>query len=757
MLSNQSPLDAPNAQPYKLAEAFSVKTNRCLFITGKAGTGKTTFLRQLRRSTAKNIVVVAPTGVAAINAEGVTIHSFFQLPTRFLQPTSQSYKQMFAEQRIMQRKRNIIYNLELLVIDEISMVRADVLDAIDQILRRYRYRRDLPFGGVQVVMIGDLMQLSPVVHAEEEELLRRYYDGPYFFHSKVLQQIEPIYLEFNNVFRQQNTQFVNLLNEVRENRLSTESRAMLAARYNPHFVNNEEDFHITLTTHNILADTINNSQLEHLPSQLFQFRAKIEGTFPESTYPTEELLSLKIGARVMFVRNDSESPRRFYNGKLGVIAAINSDVITVHSDDDDIDIAPVTWENIRYSEELTTGNITSETLGSFTQYPLRLAWAVTIHKSQGLTFDKVIIDAEHAFAAGQVYVALSRCRTLEGIVLSSPLSNVKLNNDRQVIGYISTQPDTQQVVKRLPQAEQEYTVQVITGIYDFTRISNLVEQLLKSATDSSSFNPETVLFLTRVEKDIKPMLPVADKFKMQLTRLVLAKDNKYLQERLKAAAEYFLPLLKPVAFAVQDHPCRCTNKSDATDFSVLLSELYILLNQKISFIQAVAADASIEAYMHAKRTFVAPAMLTQVYGERRKNSTKSSIKPKESRLQKEQRVSRKLMSAEGLKTPMMPKQHKEKKPDTLDITLALYRRGLRPEQIANERGLAINTIYGHLTRLIKLGKVDVKQMVPPGILKAVEKAQMQHPEYTQLGEYYNFFRETISYDQIRLALAALGK
>ena len=338
--------------PYYLAEEFAMHTNRPLFITGKAGTGKTTFLRKLREQTPKNMAVVAPTGVAAINAGGMTIHSFFQLPVRTLIPTPQAYKQLFAEQRLTQRKRNLIYHLEMLVIDEISMVRADVLDAIDAVLRRYKYRKDQPFGGVQVVMIGDLFQLSPVVtRGEDEEAMKKYYDGPYFFQAKVMQELHPIYVELDHIFRQQDRTFVQLLNEVRENQLTAQGRALFSARYNPRFKNTDEDFHITLTTHNRLADELNERELAKLPDEPRVFTAEIKKDFPVNIYPTEEELTLKTGARVMFVRNDDQKPRRFYNGKIGVITEIDSDKITVRCEDGDIEVTRMVWENIRYRED----------------------------------------------------------------------------------------------------------------------------------------------------------------------------------------------------------------------------------------------------------------------------------------------------------------------------------------------------------------------------------------------------------------------
>ena len=626
MNETQQYIDArKQSLPYYLAEQFAMHTNRPIFITGKAGTGKTTFLRKLREQSPKNMAVVAPTGVAAINAGGMTIHSFFQLPVRTLIPTPQSYKQLFAEQRLTQRKRNLIYHLEMLVIDEISMVRADVLDAIDQVLRRYKYRKDQPFGGVQLVMIGDLFQLSPVVkQGEEEELMAKYYDGPYFFQAKVMQELQPIYVELDHVFRQQDLTFVQLLNEVRENQLTTQGRALLNSRYNPRFKNTDEDFHITLTTHNRLADELNERELAKLPDEPHVFTAEIKKDFPVNIYPTEEVLTLKEGARVMFVRNDDQKPRRFYNGKIGVITEIDSEKIVVRCEDGDIEVTRMVWENIRYKEDEKTGKIDEEVLGTFTQYPLRLAWAVTIHKSQGLTFDKVIIDAARAFAAGQVYVALSRCRTLEGIVLSTPLDYVELDNDPSVLRYTDSQPSVETVNQALPTARKEYEVQLFSALFDFHRTLSLVDQMRKVAAKAVSFNEETLPWLESLQPVFSDWQTIAEKFRPQLTKLLLHGDKTVLRGRLQAACQYFLPLMEPVAQQVANHPCRSKNKGDVSDFEPLLSDLFLVLHEKMHLMQSLLKtdEPSSESLLQARNNFVAPMADLQPLMEKPQKKTK---------------------------------------------------------------------------------------------------------------------------------------
>ncbi len=404
------------------------KTSANLFLTGKAGTGKTTFLKELKRRSPKRMVVLAPTGIAAINAGGVTIHSFFQLPlSPYLPGTTFAggEKKRFQFSKV---KRNIIRTMDLLVIDEISMVRSDLLDAIDSVMRRYR-KHDLPFGGVQLLMIGDLQQLAPVVTEHEESMLRQYYDTPFFFSSKALQQASYLTIELQTVYRQQDERFVALLNQIRENKASDETLAALNQRYIPDFQPPKGGDYIRLTTHNIPAQHINEQELGNLPSQVYSFTAEVEGNFPETSYPADFKLLLKKGAQIMFIKNDAD--HRFYNGMIGEVTAIDNQEIRVMGKDngEEFILEKAEWSNSKYTLNEQTQEIEETVEGTFRHYPVRLAWAITIHKSQGLTFEHAIIDASRSFTHGQTYVALSRCKSLEGMVLSSPLSRSAIISD----------------------------------------------------------------------------------------------------------------------------------------------------------------------------------------------------------------------------------------------------------------------------------------------------------------------------------------
>lgn len=481
--------NAPSAFALELIN----ETSRSVFLTGKAGTGKTTFLHGLQHKNTKNTIVVAPTGVAAINAGGVTIHSFFQLPLSPFVPMVAKDREhtggidkigLISKIRMNREKTALLQKLELLIIDEVSMVRCDVLDAVDTVLRHVRRRPDKPFGGLQVLLIGDLYQLSPVIREEDWLVLKNNYEGPFFFQSKVFGQLNPTYIELNKVYRQQDEQFVRLLNKIRNNTIDADDLDRLNLRYRKNKIFNADEGVITLTTHNNKADTINGSALERLPGQVKTYHANITGEFNENSYPADVTLELKTGAQVMFIRNDSEKNRRYYNGKIGSIREMGNDSIIVECREGDgtiqlIEVKRETWRNIRYSMNKTGNQIEEVELGSFSQFPLRLAWAITIHKSQGLTFEKLIIDAGDSFAPGQVYVALSRCTSLEGIQLSSPIRAGSIKLDERINQFVREQSSQVNHEEELRIARIEYEKEILNGCFDFSAFNDLLLNLEK--------------------------------------------------------------------------------------------------------------------------------------------------------------------------------------------------------------------------------------------------------------------------------------
>ena len=526
---------------------FVEHTGRSIFLTGKAGTGKTTFLKTVVDQSSKRNVVVAPTGVAAINAGGMTIHSFFQLPfSPFVPGAKIESKFDFGKE-----KRKLIASLDLLIIDEISMVRSDLLDAIDSILRRFRDRYK-PFGGVQLLMIGDLQQLTPVVTPDDERILKPYYDTPYFFGSKALSEIDYVTIQLEKVYRQQDDTFLSLLNHIREGQPTASDLTLLNSRYKPVFLPKPEEGYIRLTTHNQMANNYNETELQKLSGRAVNYQAKIEGTFPEYSYPTAETLTLKVGAQVMFVKNDPSNEHRYYNGRIGHVTLAEPTRLLVYcpGDADAIEVVPLEWENARYTLNDETREIETEVLGKFSQLPLRLAWAITIHKSQGLTFEHAIIDASLSFAPGQVYVALSRCKTLEGMVLASQIPPHAIINDERVDSYISHQEEAaQRSIDQLPTLKDEYYRYLLMELFDFKDILYreeylgriIIEFFYRSHTDIAELHK-------RALEDYKQkMIVVADKWRAMIQQMTIdALHEEEFLERVKRSAAYFEQTLDKV-------------------------------------------------------------------------------------------------------------------------------------------------------------------------------------------------------------------
>lgn len=531
----------------EMADSFVQNTGCNIFLTGKAGTGKTTFLHRLKKNSAKRMIVTAPTGVAAINAGGVTLHSFFQLPFGPFIPgsdTSEGSRQRLF--RFSKEKIGIIKSLDLLVIDEISMVRADLLDAVDAVLRRHR-RNDQPFGGVQLLMIGDLHQLSPVAKPDEWQLLEQHYTSVYFFSSHALELTRFHTIELTHIYRQSDENFIKLLNQVRDNRLDGPSVTELNQRYIPNFIPQDDQGYITLTTHNRNADVLNLTRLGALTKKQHRFAAGISGDFPEHLYPTPGTLLLKEGAQVMFLRNDASPLKQYYNGKIGRIKTISHQSIRVicPGDSREILVEPVEWENIKYSLNPENQEVQQEIIGKFKQYPLKLAWAITIHKSQGLTFERAIIDAGAAFAHGQVYVALSRCKTLEGIVFSAPIPSQGIETDEAVLNFDETTRQNKPSKTLLTAAQTAYQQSLLLECFDFKSLDNRLNYMNRLMMGNAhliqtSGVADMNLVKERVEKNI---IGVGEKFQLQLQSLFGAEhlpgSDPLIIERVGKAATWF--------------------------------------------------------------------------------------------------------------------------------------------------------------------------------------------------------------------------
>jgi hypothetical protein len=607
---------------FQLAFDFIQFTDRNVFLTGKAGTGKTTFLHKLKNASPKRMIVVAPTGVAAINAGGVTIHSFFQLPfhphvpSQYLSASnhhgtpdplgSPSYK-------LSREKVNIIKSLDLLIIDEISMVRADLLDAVDSVLRRFRNQKK-PFGGVQLLMIGDLQQLAPVMREEDRQVLDKYYASGFFFDSLALHQTDYVTIELQHVYRQKDLAFITLLNKIRDNQLDSGTLRELNSRYDPHFDPGSKEGYITLTTHNSQAQVINDSRLEKLPGRVHSFRAMVKDDFPEYAYPTAGELFLKTGAQVMFVKNDMSAEKLYFNGKMGIILDFEQGAVIVNcpEDEEPIRVGVVEWQNMKYTLDEKTREIQEKTIGTFSQYPLKLAWAITIHKSQGLTFDKVIIDSGAAFAHGQVYVALSRCRTLEGIVLSTPVSRQGIITDSNVSGFVREAVLTRPDREVLSLSKKAYQQALLSELFDFSSMQNNVyvcQNLVREYRGSIMGNmPEK---LARVAGIILADLTgISGKFNPQLLHLLSlsgdAETNDRLQERISKACQFFAEKISGTLSKELDTIDLDTdNKEVRKTLTGALHKVKSDTALKVACLEACTTGFTIKKYLEAKaRTFV---------------------------------------------------------------------------------------------------------------------------------------------------------
>lgn len=677
---------------------FVEHTGISIFLTGKAGTGKTTFLRTLKEKSSKRSIIVAPTGVAAINAGGMTIHSFFQLPLSPFVPEA-NFKNRFDYSK---EKRKIIRTLDLLIIDEISMVRSDVLDAIDSVLRRFR-EHEKPFGGVQLLMIGDLQQLTPVVTPEDEVILQRYYDTSYFFGSKALRSISYVTIELTHVYRQQDEEFITLLNNIREGQVSETDLKKLNERFNPNFEPEVGSDYIRLTTHNKMAESYNEVQLHNLPSKACTFTAEADGNFPEYNYPADFKLTLKRGAQVMFIRNDNNG--RYYNGRIGHVTHIDNEKILVlcPGDDKEIEVQQETWENTKYSLNEKTKQIEAEVQGTFKQYPLRLAWAITIHKSQGLTFEHAIIDAQSSFAAGQVYVALSRCKTLEGLILASPISSSAIINDNQVMNYISHQTEeAEKSIAALPTLKAEYYRQLLLELFSFTDLKACEDALYRVLTEYFYKYPKIITLHKMAIIDLdERIMSISSKWKGIICNMTTDQlhEDDFLQ-RVKKGALYFHSQLTEIFSHLLDMTkgVQSNNKIAYKRFDNNYADLLQTYVVKHELLQSIIEKGfSINGYLAAKQEAILNS-LNEKTGRNRKNKIEETA-------------------------PKAPKI------STSEVTFNLFKTGKSIEEIAKERSLTPTTIQGHLIPYIQKGEIKLNEVIDEEKAKTIlQKLQLAGKE-----------------------------
>ncbi|MFV0584052.1 MAG: HRDC domain-containing protein [Parabacteroides gordonii] len=622
-------------EQFDLAFNFLQNTGTHLFLTGKAGTGKTTFLKRLKEVSPKRMIVVAPTGVAAINAGGVTIHSFFQLPFGPYIPSvgaagnqSNNYSNKFSRDKI-----NIIRSLDLLVIDEVSMVRADLLDAISDVLCRYKDRTK-PFGGVQLLLIGDLQQLAPVAKDEDWNLLKDHYASTFFFDSKALSESTYFSIELTHVYRQSDSVFINLLNNIRENCFDDETLQQLNRRYIPDFNPDDKQGYITLTTHNYQAQQINNRKLAELPGKSYRFTAEINNDFPEYSYPTDDNLELKCGAQVMFVKNDSSGDHRYYNGKIGKIVFINPNKITVVGEDgNEIQVEKETWSNVKYTINQETKEITETIAGTFSQYPLKTAWAITIHKSQGLTFEHAIIDASAAFSHGQVYVALSRCKTLEGLVLSSPITRNAMIKDLRIQEFSSSVADKQPGKEQLEKAQQHYFEELVTELFNFGSIQQRLQYAAYMVyTHLQKLYPELNTQYANTRDAFRSVITeVGGRFQQQLSRMISENPNylqdEMIQERVRKGVAYFIEHIDSLCSSLEENSAvEIDNKESRKAVNNAIGKFTEELHLKQETLKACKEGFSIARYLSAKsKASIEPPAAAKKRSERSSQPAKATI------------------------------------------------------------------------------------------------------------------------------------
>ena len=742
---------------------FINQTNRSVFLTGKAGTGKTTLLKEIIQTTHKNCVVVAPTGIAALNAGGVTIHSMFQLPFGGFIPDNSvaqfNENSKFETRATLRRhfrmsglKKAVINNMELLIIDEVSMLRSDLLDAMDFMLQSVR-KKNLPFGGVQVLFIGDLLQLPPVVRDEEWRTLRNYYRGKFFFHSHVIEQNPPLYIELSKIFRQTDEQFISVLNNLRNNKITQNDVQVLNQFVQPNFDLKANKGYITLTTHNNKADSINQQSLEDLEGTKRIYKAEVTGEFPDKIYPLEENLELKIGAQIMFIKNDLAFEKRFFNGKMGIIKSFSDKEILVHFPDENttIEVEKYEWQNIRYSVNENTKEIEEEVLGTFVHYPIKLAWAITVHKSQGLTFDKAALDVSQVFLPGQAYVALSRLRSLNGLILLSPLQMNGISNDQDVMDYSLNKATEDLLETTLQKETKNFIHNYLINSFDWTELSQQWRNHKFSYLDSDkSAKAKHAHWAAKQLELCDSLIEPATKFISQLNKLFNQQttDYQFISDRILAAYNYFFEKLDKLEFEILYKIEEVKRIKQVKQFYDELIELEDIQTKAV--MQLMKAKLLMETIINRKTITKSNLNSLEI-----KNYKLNKI---ESVVEDFKRNNINLIEDKqelSYYEPKKKKSEKTPKKATTQITYELWIEKNSIEEIANLRKLTVNTILSHFTKLIQDEAVRINDIMPEDKIEVLTKAFYGYKEESltamkeQLGDDF-------SWEELRMFKASLN-
>ncbi len=745
-------MDAPDFKIF--ASRFLNTTSSHVFLTGKAGTGKTTFLKSLAEYTHKNFIVVAPTGIAALNAGGVTIHSQFLLPPvtflpdRFL-PDDFAESGRVLNQNVLARKhplnsarKQVLRSIDLLVIDEVSMLRADLLDAIDYRMKAARSNFRQSFGGVQVLFIGDLYQLPPVVRNEEQEVLSRYYKSPWFYEAKALQEDPPVYIELDKIFRQHDSGFIDILNNLRNNTVTKHDIETLNQYYKPADEISSLQEVITLTTHNYKADELNQRELRNLNSPSHFFDAFLEGDFPESMYPVQASLELKEGAQIMFIRNDTSEDKKYFNGKLATVHKIEDDDIwvTMAGTHEEYMLKRERWENKRYTVESNSHEMGEEVIGSFEQYPVKLAWAITVHKSQGLTFEKAIIDVGQAFAGGQVYVALSRLRSLDGLVLRTRITPSVISTDEQVAAFALANHQPERLTEVIQKKQQLYLQQLINQTFDFSLLIKDLNYVQKDKGEEG-FTEETMKpVLTQLVEILEAEKINTEKFRRQLIDLLLTNQHSLLLERITKGRAYYRSFLFQAMKLLLEHLQVMKKQTRVKTYVNQLTELDLALSKKLEEVDK--ALHLTEGILQGRAEFEFDTITKQRFAER-----KALVDEINKSFQGHEPTTRK-------RKPR--KERKSKKadaPSTYDITLDLFKSGMTIDQVSKERGLVASTIEGHLAKAVETARLDIFSFMNEKEVTEITDAIRLLPEGFVSKQLYDALEGKYGYGKLRAVMA----